>query len=264
MQEDNPLQRAISAARNGHELTARDMFLDIVKAQPQNEVAWMWLTGLFDNLDDCIYACKKALEINPNNTHARQYLSQLLDRKEKETEAEAAQAEEQVRAAREWAKLNKPEASLDMVRSLTKQKTVSADAWRLLAELSPGMNEQIQALEKLLEVAPEDASAANELRRLKHFQENPLDLAMLYEEQGKLDEAIKVYSLAAQNPNLKQQWNRIYWKIVGLENLQQEQIAHISPAVAGGQLIEGAGDACPDQVHGEFGAVVRGEFLHTI
>ncbi len=232
MQENDPLQRAIATARAGHELTARDMFLDIVKAQPQNELAWMWLTGLLDNLEDCIYACERTLEINPNNAPARQYLSQLLVRKKKESEDGMAYAEEQARAVREGTELNKQEVSLDMIRNLTRKKYVSPDAWRLLAERTPDMSEQIHALEKLLELAPDDAKALSELRHLKHLKENPLDLAALYEEQGNINGAIRMYSLAAQNPNLKKQWNKIYWKIVGLENLELEKIAHISPAVS--------------------------------
>jgi len=75
--EDTLLQQALQAARAKHELTARDLFLDVVKINRHNEIAWMWLTGLLDNLDDCIHACEQVLEINPDNEHARQYLAQL-------------------------------------------------------------------------------------------------------------------------------------------------------------------------------------------
>jgi tetratricopeptide (TPR) repeat protein len=232
MQEENPLQRAISAARAGRELTARDMFLDIVKTQPNNEVAWMWLTGLLDDLDDCILACERTLEINPNNAPARKYLDQLLERKKKEIEAEKAGAEEQARALREALRSNNREGSLEKIRALTRQKYVSLEAWRMLAEYSTEMDEQIRALEEVLGIAPEDVQATGELKRLNHFRENPLDLAALYEEQGNTDKAIVMYSLAAQNPNYKQQWDQIYWKIIGLENLQQEKIAHVRPTVS--------------------------------
>ena len=239
MQENNPLQKAISAARAGHELTARDMFLDIVKAEPQNEVAWMWLTGLLDDLDDCIQACERTLEINPNNTSARQYLGQLLERKRKESDTEKAHAEEQARAVCEAVRSNKQEGTLETIRALTRQKYVSVDAWRLLAEQSAEMEEQIRALEKLLEIAPEDTQAKGELSRLKHFRENPLDLAAFHEEQGNIDKAITIYTLAAQNPTFKKQWNQIYWKIIGLENLQQENITHVTPAVSIARLTFG-------------------------
>jgi putative transposase len=73
MQDDNLLKQAITAARAGHELTARDIFLQIVESEPRNELAWLWLVGLMDELDDCIYACEMVLDINPGNVNARQH-----------------------------------------------------------------------------------------------------------------------------------------------------------------------------------------------
>ena len=96
MREDQLLQQAISAARAGRELTARDLFLDIVKADPRNETAWMWLTGLLDNREDCILACERVLEINPANDHARRYLSKLLGEKQKELDSERLRLAEQL------------------------------------------------------------------------------------------------------------------------------------------------------------------------
>ena len=47
-----------------------------------------------------------------------------------------------------------------------------------------------------------------------------------------IDEAIKMYSLAAQNPRFKNQWDQLYWKVIGLERHQQEKIAHVTPAIS--------------------------------
>lgn len=232
MREDEQLQQAISAARAGRELTARDLFLDIVKEHPRNETAWMWLTGLLDDLDGCISACERVLEINPNNMHARSYLQQLLKKKDKLSADEELHAEEQARAAREAARSGDREVSLNLVRDLTRKKYVSVDVWRLLAELSTDLDEQAAALGKLLELQPGDEYAKAELKRIKHFHDNPFDLAALYEEQGNIEKSIEVYRLAAINPNFRKRWDEIYSKILKLENLQQEKIAHISPTVS--------------------------------
>jgi tetratricopeptide (TPR) repeat protein len=232
MQTDNPLQRAIAAARSGHELTARDLFLDIVKADPQNELAWLWLTGLLDDLEDCIYACEKVLEINPENAHARRYRDQLLERREKEVGEVEAQARAQKQAALEAVRSATGPARLDAVRRLTLQRDAGPEAWRLLAESTPDLTEQVHALERVVDLAPDDPQAKVELDRLKRLQGNPLELAMHYEDEGKLDQAIAMYTLAMQNPSLRPQWNRLYWKIASLENQEQERIAHISPVVS--------------------------------
>jgi tetratricopeptide (TPR) repeat protein len=232
MREDQLLQQAILQARAGHELTARDMFLDIVRKQPRNETAWMWLTGLLDDLDECIEACEQVLDINPNNEHARLYLQQLLMKKDKQSAEERNRVEEQARAVREAAKSGEREVSLGLVRELTRQRYVSVDTWRLLAELSTDLHEQTSALEKLLELKPGDEHAKSELKRLKHFQENPFDLAALYEEEGNLEKALNVYRLIAIDPKFRNRWNEIYSKVMKLENLQQEKIAHVAPRVS--------------------------------
>jgi tetratricopeptide (TPR) repeat protein len=74
------LQQAIQAARAGRKVEARDMLLQVVEADPHNEAAWIWLTGLVDLLEDKIIACENVLTINPSNERVRAYLSQLLER----------------------------------------------------------------------------------------------------------------------------------------------------------------------------------------
>jgi hypothetical protein len=65
-------------ARDGRKVEARDKLLVLVDEDPQNELAWTWLTGLVDSLDDKIIACENVLTINPANEMVRGYLQQLL------------------------------------------------------------------------------------------------------------------------------------------------------------------------------------------
>ncbi len=71
------IQQAITAARNGQEQRARGLFLEVVSLDPKNEVAWMWLSGLLESLDEQISACEKVLIINPGNTRTYVYLNEL-------------------------------------------------------------------------------------------------------------------------------------------------------------------------------------------
>src|SRR6266508_4877700 len=71
------LQRAIRAARAGQREEARDLLLNIVDVDPQNEMAWMWLSGLVDSLEDRIIACENVLAINPANHKVRAHLERL-------------------------------------------------------------------------------------------------------------------------------------------------------------------------------------------
>jgi tetratricopeptide (TPR) repeat protein len=239
MREDTLLQQAMSAVRAGHELTARDIFLEVIEINPRNETAWMWLTGLLDDLDDCIYACQQVLEINPGNVHVSQYLSQLLVDKKKQQETHRLYVDEQVKHAHELVKANKRGEALELVRSLVQTGEVSADGWRLLADLAPEIDERSRAFEKLLTLTPGDVHARQELDRLQHFQNNPLDLAAMYEEQGNIEKAIETYGIAALKSRSKSEQISIYWKTVRLQNLRQENIAHISPKVSVARLTGG-------------------------
>ena len=239
MREDILLQQAMSAVRAGHELTARDIFLEVVEINPRNETAWMWLTGLLDDLDDCIYACEQVLKINPKNVNVNQYLGQLLERRKKQQEEQRLRIEDQVRQARELVKTKKQDQALGLIRLLVKTGEVNADVWHLLAKLTPDMDERLHALEKLLELMPENIQARREFERLKHFRDNPLELAAMYEEQGNIEKAIETYGIAALKSKSKSEQNSIYWKTVRLENLRQEKISHISPTVSVARLTAG-------------------------
>jgi tetratricopeptide (TPR) repeat protein len=239
MQEDTLLQQAISAVRAGHELTARDIFLEVVEINPRNETAWMWLIGLLDDLDDCIYACQQVLEINPTNAKVNQYLGQLLADRKKQQEAQRLRVEEQMNHARELVGAKKQSEALELVRTLAKTGEANADVWRMLADLAPEMEERLPALEKLLVLAPGDVQARQEYERLQHFKNNPLDLAAMYEEQGNIEKALETYGIASLKSTSKSEQNSIYWKTIRLENLRHEKIAHISPAVSIARLTAG-------------------------
>ena len=233
------LQRAIETARAGRELMARELFLDIVEAEPDNELAWLWLVGLLDALDDRIYACKKVLAINPTNTSAQKYLAPLLAEKQKILDAERLYAKNQVQQARELFKTNHRNEAISLIRALTQGETVGAEVWRALAELSPLLNEQVLALENLLKLTPGDVHVRQELQHLQYYQQNPLEMATMYEEQGELEKAITQYNRAALLPNAKKRWDAIYWKITRLQNLRLEKITHISPVVSIARLTFG-------------------------
>jgi len=81
MNSSELLRQAVELARAGKKDAARDTFLRVVDEDPRNELAWMWLAGLVDSLEDKIIACENVLTINPSNEKARNYLASLNNRK---------------------------------------------------------------------------------------------------------------------------------------------------------------------------------------
>jgi tetratricopeptide (TPR) repeat protein len=239
MPDENLLQQAIAAARAGRELSARELFLRIVQAEPQNEVAWMWLTGLLDNIDERVYACQKVLDINPGNVRARQYLSGLLVEQQKALDEKKASTEAQLAQAQVFVETNKQDEALSLLQELTADDESSAEALNLLAELTPDLEERARIYEKALALTPQDARTRKELQQLRYFLKNPFELATMYEEQGDFEKALAIYRRAALKTESNPQWDAIYHKITRLENLKQEKIARVSPTISIARLTAG-------------------------
>lgn len=75
------LRQGVDAARAGRKTDARDLLIRVVEVEPRNELAWMWLTGLVDDLEDKIIACENVLAINPANDKVKAYLDCLLQQR---------------------------------------------------------------------------------------------------------------------------------------------------------------------------------------
>ena len=90
MSSADQLRQAVALARAGHKVEARDILLALVDEDPHNEMAWMWLSGLVDTLEDKIIACENILTINPSNDKVRAYLAQLLEEQNRLARLEAA------------------------------------------------------------------------------------------------------------------------------------------------------------------------------
>jgi len=237
--EEVLLQQALRAAREKRELTARDLFLDIVEINPRNETAWLWLTGLLDDLDDCIYACEKVLELDPGNTRILPYLSSLREKKQKQLDEQRRAAERQIEQAMELAKAHRRQEALHLVRDAVQKIEPGPEAWRLIADLSTDMDERIHALEKLLALTPDDTRRREMVKRLRHIKANPDELAAMYEERGEIDKAIEQYQLILMEPQFKKRRREIDGKIIQLKIRRGEKIVYVSPGVSIARLAAG-------------------------
>ena len=74
---ESKLGAAIALARAGRRRQARDLFLEIVEQDEENELAWLWLVDLVDDVDDQIIALENVLTLNPDNQRARARLESL-------------------------------------------------------------------------------------------------------------------------------------------------------------------------------------------
>jgi hypothetical protein len=71
------LQQGIDAARAGRSAEARQSLQQVVHADPKNETAWLWLSGLVTTIQQKQTCLEQVLRINPGNVHAREGLTKL-------------------------------------------------------------------------------------------------------------------------------------------------------------------------------------------
>lgn len=74
---DNTLQRAIALIKSGNKKDGGQLLAEIVKKDPQNVNAWLWLSSCVNTDEQRIYCIKKVLAIDPNHNVALSALSKL-------------------------------------------------------------------------------------------------------------------------------------------------------------------------------------------
>ena len=73
----NLLQQGIALAKAGQREEARNILMQVVELDEQNESAWLWLSGVVDSDDDKAVALENVLALNPNNEWAKRGLKLL-------------------------------------------------------------------------------------------------------------------------------------------------------------------------------------------
>jgi tetratricopeptide (TPR) repeat protein len=72
------LKDGIAAARAGEPVKARELLLQVVQYDRENEPAWLWLSGVADTDEDRRICLENVLVLNPNSNSARRGLDKLL------------------------------------------------------------------------------------------------------------------------------------------------------------------------------------------
>lgn len=225
------LQMAIQAARAGRKIEARDLLLELVEVEPRNEMAWMWLSGLVDTLEDRIIACENVLTINPANEKVRAYLAELQRQHEAflagKNNDEAADLFNQAKAHAERKERN---TALQLAVQAVEKRDDYEEAWLLIGRLSIDVDQRIAALEKAAKLNPLNTRAAEALERARYRKANPMGAARRLEELGKFEEALEMYKVLAGKAKHSQEFDHIYKQITRIEGLQNENIRYVAPA----------------------------------
>ncbi len=71
------LRQAITAIKAGDKQTGKQILAKVLKADPRNEQAWLWMTEVVDRDEDRLKFLRNVLKINPNNEAVKRKLAAL-------------------------------------------------------------------------------------------------------------------------------------------------------------------------------------------
>lgn len=71
------IREAAQAIKEGNRTKARGILRDIVSREPNNELAWLWLSVAMEDTAKRAQCLEKVLTINPNNAKAKTALARL-------------------------------------------------------------------------------------------------------------------------------------------------------------------------------------------
>jgi tetratricopeptide (TPR) repeat protein len=227
------LQTAIQAARDGRKIEARDLLIKIVEVDPQNEMAWMWLSGLVDSLEDRIIACENVLSINPGNEKFRAYLDKLQHQQQALLKNKNREdAINLLNEAKAHAEQNDRVIAVQLAKQALEKDNNDEQAWLLIGRLSSDINQQTEAFEKAYQINPSNRETGLALEQLRHLKANPMSVAARLEELGQFEEAVKAYQELASKAGNSREFDHIYKQILRLEGLQNENIRYVAPSTS--------------------------------
>ncbi len=76
------LQQAITLIKLGDKQNGGRLLAEILKAEPRNETAWLWMSSIVDNDEQRRYCLEQVLTIDPNNQLAKKGLAKLQQKQE--------------------------------------------------------------------------------------------------------------------------------------------------------------------------------------
>jgi twitching motility two-component system response regulator PilG len=131
------LKQAIAAARSGDKNQARRLLQQTLQLDPRNETAWLWSAGLAEQPRDALNCLERVLQLNPDNSKARQGLRQAR----LQAGINAVRSGEK-NQARQW------------LRQSVEEEPSNEQAWLWLAGACEQPAEAIACLEKVLTLNP--------------------------------------------------------------------------------------------------------------
>jgi hypothetical protein len=78
---ERDLQKAVELIKAGNDPAARELLLNVLRANPKNDKAWVWMASITKERDKRQKCLEEALKHNPNNQIAKRALQKMTSPK---------------------------------------------------------------------------------------------------------------------------------------------------------------------------------------
>ncbi|MDH5507243.1 MAG: hypothetical protein OEZ02_08490, partial [Anaerolineae bacterium] len=162
------LKQAVQALETGRKAEAQTMLAHIVKDEPDNEMAWLWLAVSLDEPQKKRFALDRALAINPKSKMGLK-IKQSLDK------PAAAQAPNQVAASHPAMQIRRAANALEtgqqaqaqtILAAIVKQDARNEHAWLWLAASLDDLEKKRVCVQKALAINPQSEAGQRMIQAL--------------------------------------------------------------------------------------------------
>jgi tetratricopeptide (TPR) repeat protein len=143
------LRVGIAAVKSGQRERARDMLMRVVEQDEENVLAWLWLSGVVDSLDDREVCLENVLALDPDNGAARKGLALVHQQK----------VDGLLRKGIAAAKSGQRERARDLLTRVVDQDDGNISAWLWLSGVVDSLDDREVCLENVLALDPDNDAA---------------------------------------------------------------------------------------------------------
>jgi twitching motility two-component system response regulator PilG len=180
------LQQGVIAAQARDFDRARELLQHVTTETPDNVLAWYWLATAASSADAAIDCLRRVLALDQRHAPAREALARLL-----------------VAEARTTAAAGQRDLAHALATEATDLQPDAVYTWRTLADLAYSQVDRIDALRRILALAPDDGAVRTQLRQAL------LARAVIIASSDKAEARSRFREAAALNPSDPRIWQAL-------------------------------------------------------
>ncbi|HDD25451.1 MAG TPA: tetratricopeptide repeat protein [Chloroflexi bacterium] len=151
------LRQGIAAARAGQQAQAREMLMQVIEIDEENLLAWLWLSGVVDSLEDQEVCLENVLTLQPDHEMARRGLDQIRRYK----------ATQWLREGIAAAKAGRTQEAQDLLTRAVEADETNVSAWLWLSGVTQDLDERELYLQNVLSLDPDNVAAQHGLAHIR-------------------------------------------------------------------------------------------------